>query len=667
MRSGARHLTESTGLSSIPDVRETTLSKDLAEVLSDFARTMVTDFPIQGILDRLVGRIVDILPVTAAGVTLIAAELEPQYIAASDPSALRYEKLQTELGEGPCLAAYGSDEAISVPDLRIEERFPTFAPRALNAGLAAMFTFPLRHDTVQLGALDLYRDTAGPLSPESMTAAQTLADVAAAYLINARARSDLQESSDRSREAALHDPLTGLPNRVLMLELLNHALRAARRSGNTSAVFFLDLDRFKQVNDTYGHQVGDELLVAVAKRLTGVLRAGDSLGRLSGDEFVLLCEDLADPSEADPIAVRLDAELARPFVLASVEVAVTASIGIAFTGHGIDAPDELLRDADLAMYRVKRDRFGTHGIFDLRKLHLARHQAGLARGLPGAPDRGELHLDYQPIVDAVDCRLTGVEALLRWTHPSRGAVSPSVFIPFAEQSGQIDELGEWVLQQAWSDRQRWQEQQSAPLGISINVSAHQLMSAGFAQSVAAVVDSGSADPGLLTLEVTESMFVHDEQRAIVVLAELKELGVKVALDDFGTGYSSLGYLDSLPIDTIKIDKKFIANLTADPNTQVIVSAIIQLAHGLKIGIISEGVETAQQHETVTKLGSDACQGFYFAQPMPAGDIEALIAGGGQVLGLTHRSGANVLAMPADEPARLRRSASGPGADARSSR
>jgi diguanylate cyclase (GGDEF)-like protein len=246
-----------------------------------------------------------------------------------------------------------------------------------------------------------------------MTAAQTLADVATAYLINARARSDLQDSSDQSREASLHDPLTGLPNRVLILQLLERAFRAARRSGKTSSVFIVDLDRFKEVNDTHGHQVGDELLIAVAERLTGVLRPGDSLARLSGDEFVVLCEDLADQSEADLIAIRLTAELSRPFVLSSVEVSVTASIGIAFTGQDIDAPEELLRNADLAMYRSKRDRFGDHEILDMRELHLARHQAGLASGLPGAIGRGEVHLDYQPIVDAIDGRLTGVEALLR--------------------------------------------------------------------------------------------------------------------------------------------------------------------------------------------------------------------------------------------------------------
>jgi EAL domain-containing protein (putative c-di-GMP-specific phosphodiesterase class I) len=199
-----------------------------------------------------------------------------------------------------------------------------------------------------------------------------------------------------------------------------------------------------------------------------------------------------------------------------------------------------------------------------------------------------------------------------------------VFIPFAEQSGQIVELGKWVLEQAWSDRDRWQHQQTTPIGMSVNVSGYQLMSAGFAQAVAGVLASTASDPGLLTLEVTESVLVHDEQRALIVLSDLMQLGVQLALDDFGTGYSSLGYLDNLPIDTIKIDKKFIANLTADPGSQVIVTAIIQLAHGLNMTVVSEGVETAQQHATVTGLGSDACQGFYFAKPMLAADIDALI-------------------------------------------
>ncbi len=598
--------------------------EDLSDVLSEFARTMVTDFPIQGILDHLVKRIVEIMPITAAGVTLIAPGLEPRYVAASDLSALRYEKLQTELGEGPCLAAFGADAAISVPDLRLEGRFPRFSPRALESGLAAVFTFPLRHQDVQLGALDLYRDTPGRLSAGSMTRAQTLADVAAAYLINAQARADLKDASDQSREAALHDPLTGLPNRVLILQLLEHAVRAGHRSGRISAVFFVDLDRFKEVNDTFGHNVGDELLVAVAQRLTGLLRPGDSLARLSGDEFVILCEGLVHPSAADPIAIRVHAELCRPFALSRVEVKICASIGIAFTGQGIRAPEELLRDADLAMYQTKRDRPTDGDVLDPRVLHLAGDQASLARGLPGATGRGELYLEYQPIVVAANGHLAGVEALLRWTHPSRGVVAPTVFIPFAEKTGQIVELGRWALQKACSDRHDWQRHSPAQIAISVNVSAHQFMSAGFAASVAAALESTSTNPALLTLEVTENVFVRDEERALVVLDELKEMGVKLALDDFGTGYSSLGYLNTLPIDTIKIDQTFIAKLTVDPGSHAIVTAIIGLAHSIGMTVVSEGVETVQQHQQVTQLGSNCGQGFYYSRPMHATAIDALI-------------------------------------------
>jgi diguanylate cyclase (GGDEF)-like protein len=597
---------------------------DLSDVLGEFARTMLTDFPVQGILDRLVKRIVDVMPVTGAGVTLISAELTPRYIAASSESALRFEELQTELGEGPCLAAYHTGEAISVPDLRSMEWFPAFSPPALEAGLEAVFAFPLHHADLQLGALDLYRDQAGPLSPDSMSAAQTLADVASAYLISAQARADLQTSSDQARDAALHDSLTGLPNRVLMLQRLEHARRRGRRSRKTSAVFFLDLDRFKLVNDTYGHHVGNELLVAVAERLTGVLRPGDSLARLASDEFVILCEDLDDADQASAIAVRFDAALAEPFVLSEVELKMTASIGIAFTRRGAESPEDLLHDADLAMYRVKRRRGGELQGIDLSELYLVEDQERLEHALPGAARRGELHLAYQPIVAAADGRLTGVEALLRWNLPSRGSVQPTVVIALAEQSGQIIDIGRWVLEQAWAERQRWPSDQADQLAVSVNVSAHQLMSAGFADTVAAVLDSQSTDPGLLTLEVTESVFVHDGERALFVLNDLKDIGVKLALDDFGTGYSSLGYLRRFPVDSVKVDREFVANLGHDPASHTIVTAVIQLAHGLGMTVISEGVETAEQHEKLTALGCDSCQGFYFAAPMPAASLDRLI-------------------------------------------
>ncbi len=328
-------------------------SEELAEVLSAFARNMATDFPIQGILDHLVHRIVDIMPVTGAGVTLISPGVEPRFIAASSDAALSFEQLQSELAEGPCLVAYADGAAVSIPDLRLEQRFPRFAPRALATGLAAVFTFPLNHDDVRLGALDLYRDTPGPLTDKFMRTAQTLADVAAAYLLNAQAREDLQDSANRSREASLHDPLTGLPNRTLMLERLEHAFLRGRRSRKETALFFVDLDNFKAVNDTHGHAVGDELLIAVGDRLRKTLRPGDTLARFSGDEFVILCEDLDDRARPDTIRDRVQAVMEPPFVLSVGELAVTASVGSAVTARGDEAPAQLLHDADLAMYDTK--------------------------------------------------------------------------------------------------------------------------------------------------------------------------------------------------------------------------------------------------------------------------------------------------------------------------
>jgi diguanylate cyclase (GGDEF)-like protein len=598
---------------------------DLADVLSEFARTMATDFPIQGILDHLVGQIVEIMPISAAGVTLISPGLSPRYIAASNGSAMRFEQLQSELGEGPCLAAYHAGKAIAVPDIADDERFPTFSPRALAAGLAAVFTFPLHHGEQRLGALDLYHDTPGSLSDPFMKTAQTLADVAAAYLLNAQARADLQDTSDRSREAALHDALTGLPNRTLILERLEHAFLRGQRTNKTSALFFIDLDRFKEVNDAHGHGAGDELLVAVGERLTRVLRPGDTLARLYGDEFVILCEDLDDASQADAIAARADAALILPFSLSDAEVTLTASIGIAFTGRGGDSPEQLLHDADSAMYRAKNRSVRRRQLVDLRELHRAEDNTSLKRALPGAAERGELQLAYQPIVDTVDGRLAGVEALLRWKHPTRGLIPPTVVIPLAEQSGLIVDVGRWVLEQAWADGQRWQRQkQPDDFGMSVNVSAHQLMSVGFADAVEAVLGSTSTSPDLLTLEVTESVFVRDGKRALFVLNDLRDIGVKLALDDFGTGYSSLSYLMKFPVDIVKVDRTFVAELEEDSASHTIVAAFIQLAHDLGMSIVCEGVETVEQHDELSRIGCDSCQGFYFGAPMSASRLDSLI-------------------------------------------
>jgi diguanylate cyclase (GGDEF)-like protein len=367
--------------------------RQLSVVLSEFALTMVTDFPVQGILERLVGRIAEMLPISAAGVTLISPTSDPRYVAASRESALRYERLQTELGEGPCLVAYRTGAPVAVPDLRRDDSFSRFGPRAVEAGLGAVFAFPLRQGDRRLGALDLYRETPGELDDDDMEAAQMLADVASAYLINAQTRNDLQNASARSRESAVHDALTGLPNRILLLERLEQALLRGRRSEKVIALLFANLDRFKAVNDAYGHGIGDELLVAVAQRVAGLLRPGDTLARLAGDEFVILCDELDDHAQAARIATHIVDALNQPFQLSRATVETSVSVGIAFADRTNTVPEQLLHDADIAMYQAKRSGGALHQVIDLREQQRAEQRTALQRDLLHALGRGELRAE----------------------------------------------------------------------------------------------------------------------------------------------------------------------------------------------------------------------------------------------------------------------------------
>jgi diguanylate cyclase (GGDEF)-like protein len=623
-------------------------NKPLSDVLSEFARTMVTDFPIQRILDRLVERIVDVLPIEAAGVSLISPGIHPRYIAASNDSALRYERLQSTLGEGPCVLAFQSGQAVSVPDLRLEDRFPVFGPQALKAGLTAVFTFPLNHGDRRLGALDLYRDTAGPLSTESLADAQTLADVASAYILNAQARDDLLESSSASRKASLHDGLTGLPNRVLFMDRLEHAFSRSRRSGTLSAVLFLDLDRFKSINDLYGHRVGDELLIAVAARLMRHLRPGDTLARLSGDEFVILCEGLESREQATALGMRLQAGIDEPFDVAGRQVRVTSSIGVAIAPPDQDDPDQILHQADMAMYEAKRQGGGRSRLFDPDdSTHL-----GLEQDLRDAAARGELRTAFQPIVTTSTGRITGFEALLRWDHPTRGVVAPAITIPMAERAGLIVDIGRWVLSEAWAAWDRWHRMPGGrDLTMAVNVSPHQLTAPGFVDTLYGVVGDRTTDMYSLTLDVTESVLVTDSSRALMVMNDLKELGVSLALDDFGAGYASINYLRRFPLDILKVDRGFISALGADETSESIVSAVAQLAHGLGMNVIAEGVETAEQRTFASRLGCDSSQGYYFAEPMSAGEVSALIA--------QHGSAGPSLPGPGSRPVPAQRSARQP--------
>jgi diguanylate cyclase (GGDEF)-like protein len=576
-------------------------------------------------LDQLVRRIVEIMPITGAGVTLISETTNPHYVAASDEAALRFEELQTVLDEGPCIVAYQTGKAVAIADLSKEKRFPVFIIQAREAGLAAVFTFPLHHGDSQLGALDLYRDTPGGLDEDAMTVAQTLADVASAYLVNAQGRSDLLNSAAHARATALHDGLTGLPNRALLLERIQHALISRRRSGKLVAVLFIDLDGFKKINDTSGHQVGDDLLMAVSSRLTDVLRPGDTLARLSGDEFVVVCGDLNEEGQIETLATRLDIAIATPFDLAGLIVELSASIGIAFAGQGND-PEQLLHRADIAMYQAKRKGGAHHQVLDVAEQSHTDLSTSLQKDLGQAVRREELRLEYQPIVRTADGRVTSVEALLRWQHPDRGLISPTTLIPLAEQSGDITEIGRWVLEHACNDRHRWDVRtDDDPFVMAVNVSAHQLMAPGFLSMVENTLSLTDTDAKDICLEITENAFVQDAGRALVVLSQLKELGVLLALDDFGTGYSSLSYLMEFPFDVVKIDQTFIANLTENRASHAIVAKTIELAHLLDLVVVCEGVETAEQDHEVTALAGDFSQGFYLSRPMTADMVDDLAA------------------------------------------
>jgi diguanylate cyclase (GGDEF)-like protein len=600
----------------------------LASTLSDFASTLLTDFPIQAILDHLVARIVETLPVTAVGITLITPGTAPLYVAASDGSALRFEKLQTKLAQGPCVMAYETGDAISIPDLTKETRFPEFTAAALPQGMVAAFTFPLRHGDGRLGALDLYRDTTGPLDADDMAAAQTLADVAAAYVLNAQARDDARATSDRFEDSALHDPLTGLPNRLLLHQRLSHAAQRAKRSKTFAAVLFADIDRFKQINDSYGHQVGDDLLIAMGERLSELVRPGDTLARISGDEFVFLCEDLAHVEDVEILATRIGEALAVPFQLPTVSITASASVGVAYSGPGKAITSQLVVDADVAMYQAKRGGGASHQIIDLREARLRNERGSLEQELHTAFAAHQLLLDYQPVVRLADGLIVGVEALLRWTHPQRGAIATSDLIALAEANGLITGIGAWALETACNARNSWlQEHPGNPLDVSVNVSVRQLMGPHLPDAIAAILDRTGTDPAGLILELTENIFIRDAARALSVLTDLKALGVRLALDDFGTGFSSLSYLRDFPVDILKIDRKFVAGSAVDAAGAAIVAAITNLAHDLGLTVIAEGVETQQQLEAITTIGCELAQGFIYSKAVPEDQISAMLGDG----------------------------------------
>jgi diguanylate cyclase (GGDEF)-like protein/PAS domain S-box-containing protein len=437
--------------------------------------------------------------------------------------------------------------------------------------------------------------------------------------------SDRKAVEEQIRHLALHDPLTGLPNRRLFNDRLRQALARAERSGQSLAVMLLDLDQFKEVNDTLGHGVGDKLLSAVAARLTGIARAGDSWARLGGDEFALLQEGLESASGAIPVARRTLAALSTPFSVEQRELQIGASLGVTVFPDDGDTPEQLLRRADVALYRAKsagRGRFERYRSELDEALHASR---SLEQALRGALCGAGLALVYQPVFEISGRRLTKVEALLRWTQPDGRQVTPEIFIPVAEASGLIHEIGGWVLRAACRQAAAWQAG-GQPLKVAVNVSPAQLRQAGFAASVEDALDDCGLSPALLELELTETVFLDPSKEQILgTLRQIAQFGVTLAIDDFGTGYSSLAYLKHFPFDDVKIDSSFVADIGTDAGGGTIASAVVALAHGLGKQVTAEGVETEAQLAFLRELGCDAAQGFLLGRPAPAEEVAHLLA------------------------------------------
>jgi diguanylate cyclase (GGDEF)-like protein len=429
---------------------------------------------------------------------------------------------------------------------------------------------------------------------------------------------------------AYHDPLTNLPNRHLLKDRLQQTLAAARQYNRIVAILFLDLDNFKRINDTLGHDLGDKLLQNVADRLQGYIRNSDSIARLEaekeettvarlgGDEFTIVLTEIKHINDAAKVAQRILALFNRPFEIDSHELFITTSIGISVYPDDGDTVDTLLKHADTATYHVKNQGRNNYQFYRESMNITTVERLDLENKLRKAIDRREFVLHYQPQLDTKTKKITAVEALVRWLHPDKGMMLPMAFIPAAEETGLIIPIGEWILRTACNQNKAWQRAGLPPIRVTVNISSVQFGQKDFVKIVGKVLKESGLDPQYLELELTETILMQTTDSAITTLKALKSLGVRLSIDDFGTGYCSLNYLKSFPIDTLKIDQSFVRDLSINEEDKAIIHAIIALGHSLNLHVIAEGVETEQQLEYLSEKESDAVQGFLFSRPLPHG-------------------------------------------------
>ena len=435
--------------------------------------------------------------------------------------------------------------------------------------------------------------------------------------------SDITEkknSEEHVRHLAHHDALTDLPNRVLFNERVTHGLARAHREANKVAVMFLDLDRFKQINDSLGHPVGDDLLKALARRLASIVREDDTVARIGGDEFTILLEGVDNVQDVATVAAKIIESFNHPYTLSGHELIMTASVGISLYPDDGNDVDTLLQNADAAMYRAKEKGRNNYQFYTTELSDSALYQLTLETQLRRALERNELELYYQPQLSLDNDQLVGAETLLRWHNPDKGMISPAIFIPLLEETGLILPIGEWVLRTACQQAMSWMEEGIIFGVVSVNISGIQLERGDLLETVTAVLKETGLAPEKLELEITESAIMHDTECVIETLEMLQKMGVKLAIDDFGTGYSSLSYLKRLPLHKLKIDQTFVADITVDDNDEAIVRTILALASSLQLDVIAEGVETEEQQAKLLAMGCREVQGYLHSKPLPADEF-----------------------------------------------